>query len=81
MAERRRDNRMAGAYTTAAREEYVNVLRPTVRRYGRNLHKLGEMAGIKVEAELPPLADDESSPQPGRTGGDVSPSTTRASPA
>ena len=59
LAERERDNRMAEAQTTAAREQYVHVLRATVRRYARNLRTLGEMAGIKVEAELPLLADDD----------------------
>jgi chromosome segregation protein len=59
LAERERDNRMAEAQTTAAREQYVHVLRATVRRYARNLRTLGEMASIKVEAELPLLADDD----------------------
>ncbi len=59
LAERQRDNRMAEAQTTAAREQYVHVLRATVRRYARNLRTLGEMASIKVEAELPLLADDD----------------------
>ncbi|MGB5011477.1 MAG: chromosome segregation protein SMC, partial [Candidatus Dechloromonas phosphoritropha] len=59
LADRARDNRMAEAQTLAAREQYVNVLRATVRRYGRNLRTLGEMADIKVEAELPLLADDD----------------------
>lgn len=56
---RQRDNRMAETQTTAAREQYVHVLRATVRRYAKNLRTLGEMAGIKVEAELPLLADDD----------------------
>ena len=59
LAERERDNRMAETQTTAAREQYVHVLRATVRRYARNLRILGEMASIKVEAELPLLADDD----------------------
>lgn len=59
LAERQRDNQMAETQTTAAREQYVHVLRATVRRYARNLRTLGEMASIKVEAELPLLADDD----------------------
>jgi chromosome segregation ATPase len=59
LAERQRDNRMAETQTKAAREQYVHVLRATVRRYARNLRTLGEMASIKVEAELPLLADDD----------------------
>lgn len=57
--DRARDNRMAETQTLAAREQYVHVLRATVRRYARNLRTLGEMADIKVEAELPLLADDD----------------------
>ncbi len=59
LSERQRDNRMAEAQTTAARDQYVHVLRATVRRYARNLRTLGDMAGIRVEAELPLLADDD----------------------
>jgi len=59
LAERQRDNQMAEKQTMAAREQYVHVLRATVRRYARNLRTLGEMASIKVEAELPLLADDD----------------------
>ena len=59
LAERQSDNQMAEMQTTAAREQYVHVLRATVRRYARNLRTLGEMASIKVEAELPLLADDD----------------------
>lgn len=59
LAEREADNCMAEAQTLAAREQYVHVLRATVRRYTRNLKCLGEMAAVKVEAELPLLADDD----------------------
>ncbi|MEN9479389.1 MAG: hypothetical protein RLZZ298_784 [Pseudomonadota bacterium] len=59
LAERQRDNQMAETQTMAAREQYVHVLRATVRRYTKNLRTLGEMASIKVEAELPLLADDD----------------------
>lgn len=59
--ERRRDNDMARTQTDAARNEYVKVLRHTASRYARNLRTLGDMAGVRVEAELPPLAADETS--------------------
>ena len=59
LGERQTGNQMAETQTTAAREQYVHVLRATVRRYARNLRTLGEMANIKVEAELPLLADDD----------------------
>ncbi len=61
VAERRRDNDMARAHTDAAREEYVKVLRHTAGRYARNLRQLGDMAGVKVDAEPPPLAADDAS--------------------
>ncbi len=59
--DRRRDNDMARAQTDAARNEYVKVLRHTASRYAKNLRLLGEMAGVRVEVELPPLAADEGS--------------------
>ncbi|MBA3902840.1 MAG: hypothetical protein C0522_04060, partial [Rhodocyclaceae bacterium] len=66
--ERRRDNDMARSQTDAARQEYVKVLRHTAGRYAKNLRQLGEMAGVKVEAEPPPLAaDDVSLAQAGLT--------------
>ncbi len=61
VGERRRDNDMARAQTDAARTEHVKVLRHTASRYARNLRALGEMAGVRVEVELPPLAADETS--------------------
>lgn len=61
VAERRRDNEMARSHTDAARQEYVKVLRHTAGRYAKNLRQLGEMAGVKVEAEPPPLAADDAS--------------------
>ncbi|TLD45444.1 MAG: Chromosome partition protein Smc [Accumulibacter sp.] len=61
VSDRRRDNDMARAQTDAARSEYVKVLRHTASRYAKNLRLLGEMAGVRVEVELPPLAADESS--------------------
>ncbi|MDP2825337.1 MAG: AAA family ATPase [Sulfuritalea sp.] len=61
VAERRRDNDMARSQTDSARHEYVKVLRHTAGRYAKNLRQLGEMAGVKVEAEPPPLAADDAS--------------------
>lgn len=61
VAERRRDNDMARSQTDAARQEYVKVLRHTAGRYARNLRQLGDMAGVKVEADPPPLAADDAS--------------------
>jgi len=61
VAERRRDNEMARSHTDSARQEYVKVLRHTAGRYAKNLRQLGEMAGVKVEAESPPLAADDAS--------------------
>lgn len=61
VGERRRDNDIARAQTDAARGEYVKVLRHTASRYARNLRALGEMAGVRVEVDLPPLATDEIS--------------------
>ncbi|MEO1766193.1 AAA family ATPase [Thiobacter aerophilum] len=58
LAQRRRDNAMAQAQTDAARAQYSKVLAHSVRRYGRNLRTLGEMAGIRVEYE--PLGSDLS---------------------
>lgn len=61
VAERRRDNDMARSHTDSARQEYVKVLRHTAGRYAKNLRQLGEMAGVKVETEPPPLAADDAS--------------------
>lgn len=61
VAERRRDNDMAREQTDKARQEYVKVLRHTASRYAKNLRQLGEMAGVRVEAEPPPLAADDAS--------------------
>lgn len=61
VSERRRDNDMARSQTDSARHEYVKVLRHTAGRYAKNLRQLGEMAGVKVEAEAPPLAADDAS--------------------
>lgn len=45
--------------TEGARGEYLNVLRATVRNYGRHLKELGLKAGIGVEWEMPHLANDD----------------------
>lgn len=58
LAQRRQDNAMAQAQTDAARAQYSKVLAHTVRRYGRNLRTLGELAGVRVEYE--PLGSDLS---------------------
>lgn len=43
-----------------ARGAYINVLRATVRRYGRNVRSLGELAAIGVEVEPPHLENDDT---------------------
>jgi chromosome segregation ATPase len=45
--------------TEEARESYINVLRATIRRYGRNVRTLGDTAGIGVEAESPHLVNED----------------------
>lgn len=45
--------------TEEARGEYLNVLRATVRTYGKHLRELGLKAGIEVEWEMPLLANDD----------------------
>lgn len=63
---RQQENARARQITEDARAAYVDVLRATVRRYARNLRTLGEMAGVKVEAQPPQLtADDVSINQAG----------------
>ncbi len=56
---REAENQRARILTDAARESYVDVLRATARRYARNLRSLGELAGIRVDAQLPILAADD----------------------
>ena len=46
--------------TEAARGEYLNVLRATVRNYGQHLKELGSKAGIEVAYELPHLVNDDT---------------------
>ncbi|SMC28991.1 RecF/RecN/SMC N terminal domain-containing protein [Andreprevotia lacus DSM 23236] len=48
-----------GALTDEARAAYINKLRATVRAYGRNVKRLGELAGIDVELDLPQLDNDD----------------------
>ncbi len=45
--------------TEVARGEYLNVLRATVRAYGKHLRELGLKAGIEVEWEMPLLENDD----------------------
>jgi chromosome segregation protein len=45
--------------TDDARASYINVLRATIRRYGKNLKSLGELAGIGVEVDPPHLDNDD----------------------
>lgn len=46
--------------TESARGEYLNVLRATVRNYGRHLKDLGLKAGIEVDYEMPHLVNDDA---------------------
>ncbi|MBB5192491.1 chromosome segregation ATPase [Silvimonas terrae] len=45
--------------TDEARGAYINKLKATVREYGRNLKRLGELSGIDVETDLPHLDNDD----------------------
>ncbi len=49
----------AKAITEATRGEYLNVLRATVRNYGKHLKELGAKAGIEVDYAMPLLANDD----------------------
>lgn len=51
----------ARSTTERARAQYINVLRATMRRYARNLEKLGALAGIEVKVDYPNLANDDVS--------------------
>ncbi|UXY16099.1 AAA family ATPase [Chitiniphilus purpureus] len=48
-----------GLLADEARAAYINKLKATVRAYGRNVKRLGELAGIEVELELPQLDNDD----------------------
>lgn len=50
----------AAGLTSDAREAYLGKLRATVRAYGHNVKRLGELAGIGVEVELPTLSNDDA---------------------
>lgn len=56
---RRAANERAQGLTESARGEYINVLRATVRRYGKNIRQLGNLAGIEVHCEPPHLENDD----------------------
>jgi len=45
--------------TEGARGEYLNVLRATVRTYGKHLKELGIKAGIEVAWDMPHLTNDD----------------------
>lgn len=45
--------------TDEARAAYINKLKATVRAYGRNLKRLGDLAGIDVELDPPHLDNDD----------------------
>ena len=49
----------ARRHTQEARDAYIAKLRATVRQYGKNLRALGELSGVKVEASLPVLENDD----------------------
>lgn len=49
----------ARTITEAARGAYLDVLRGTVRTYGRHLKELGLKAGIEVDHEMPHFANDD----------------------
>ena len=51
--------RRATDLTNDAREAYLNVLKNTIRRYARNVQRLGQLAGIEVHADLPHLSNDD----------------------
>jgi chromosome segregation ATPase len=46
--------------TDDARAAYMGKLRATVRAYGANIKRLGELAGIGVDVELPTLENDDA---------------------
>ncbi|WP_035059588.1 ATP-binding protein [Andreprevotia chitinilytica] len=48
-----------GQLTDEARAAYINKLKATVRAYGKNVRRLGELAGIEVELDLPQLDNDD----------------------
>jgi chromosome segregation ATPase len=59
LAKRSGANERARRLTHEAREAYMNRLRATIRRYGKNIRELGELAGIEVHCEPPHLENDD----------------------
>lgn len=59
VSQRRTANERARNLTHEAREAYINRLRATIRRYGKNIKELGELAGIEVHCEAPHLENDD----------------------
>ena len=61
MHTRRADLERARQLTDDAREAYINKLKATVRAYGQNVKRLGELAGIDVEIDPPHFGSDDLS--------------------
>jgi chromosome segregation ATPase len=59
LAARREHHTEAVRVADNARAAYINVLRATVRQYGRNVRLLGELASIGVEIDPPHLENDD----------------------
>ncbi len=58
-ASRQREFDRAAQLADDARGAYINVLRNTIRRYGKNIRSLGELAGIEVHCDTPHLENDD----------------------
>jgi chromosome segregation ATPase len=59
VSRRRAANERAQDLTHEARDAYINRLRATIRRYGKNIRELGQLAGIEVQCESPHLENDD----------------------
>lgn len=59
MQRREQQYERARSLTDDARAAYIQVLRNTVRGYGRNLKRLGELAGVDVHVIPPHLENDD----------------------
>lgn len=59
VSRRRAANERAQSLTHEARDAYINRLRATIRRYGKNIRELGQLAGIEVQCEPPHLENDD----------------------
>lgn len=57
---RQQEVERARVLTDDARAAYIGKLRATVRAYGQSVRRLGELAGIGVEVELPQLDNDDA---------------------